>query len=378
MLAGENVVDLGRVTSIARRYRLILDRENIAPKELFEELRGTGVFGINIPREYGGLGGGMKDLVRTLIEISKESPSIAHIIFVHSMTAHFLKSLGRDALKENILPKAADGDKILALSFTEPESGTDLASIRTTAVKSKDYYLVRGEKIFSTNATYADAFLTLVRTGSLEEGSKALTLILVEKGEGVKVGEPIELIGFRGTGLARVLFEDARAPLDNVLGVENEGFKPAVEGLAVGRVPFSAIAVGIAEGALGEALKWSLERKSFGKPIFENQGVSFPLADIKARLEAIKTFIFRLAEDVDKGLEVGVGASIAKLLSAELAVEASRTCVQIMGGWGLLSDSKISMLYRDAKATEIAEGTNEVQKMIIARHLLREYKKLLS
>lgn len=367
-------IEVKELVRIAKEYGEIVDKKNTAPKELLEELASTKALGINVPEDYGGVGGGLKLLVEVLEEVARESPSIAHILFVHSMSTDFIVKFGSEELKEEILPQIAKG-KLLALSFTEPKSGTDLASIETTAEKVRDYYIVSGEKMFTTNAVYADAFIVLARTGKLEEKHKVLTLFFIERSEGVNVGDPIELVGFRGTGIARVRFRNVEVPTDKIIGGENRGFKPAITGLAISRIPFSAIAVGIAEGALEEAVRWALERRSFGKPIFENQAISFPLASLTARVEAVKTLVYKLAEEADSGKDVAVSASMAKLLSAELAVEAAKTAVQVLGGWGLLAESKVSRLYRDAKATEIAEGTNEVQKMIIARELAKKYSK---
>ncbi len=361
----------GFVEKVVSRYAESIDRDNVAPPEFFRDAAGHGVFGLPIPREYGGWGLPFSDFMDALRLIARESPSIAHIIFVHSMSAYFVEKFGSEEAREEILPGAARGERILALAFTEPGAGSDLASIETRAEKRGDTYVLEGEKLFTTNALYADTFIVLARTGPLEARHKALTLFALDKAEGVEVGEPLDLMGFRGTGLARVLLKGVEVPSSRVLGRENEGFKPAVVGLGVGRLPFASIALGIAEGALEEAVRWALERKSFGRPIFENQAVSFPLAEVAAEVEAVKALIRRTAELHDKGENILLHASIAKFLAARLAVKATRIAVQVMGGRGLLTASKVSRLYRDAKAAEIAEGTNEVQLMIIARDLAK-------
>ena len=361
----------GFVEKVVSRYAESIDRDNVAPPEFFRDAAGHGVFGLPIPREYGGWGLPFSDFMDALRLIARESPSIAHIIFVHSMSAYFIEKFGSEEAREEILPGAARGERILALAFTEPGAGSDLASIETRAEKRGDTYVLEGEKLFTTNALYADTFIVLARTGPLEARHKALTLFALDKAEGVEVGEPLDLMGFRGTGLARVLLKGVEVPSSRVLGRENEGFKPAVVGLGVGRLPFASIALGIAEGALEEAVRWALERKSFGRPIFENQAVSFPLAEVAAEVEAVKALIRRTAELHGKGENILLHTSIAKFLAARLAVKATRIAVQVMGGRGLLTTSKVSRLYRDAKAAEIAEGTNEVQLMIIARDLAK-------
>ncbi len=359
------------VEKVVSRYADRVDRENLAPPEFFREAAEQGVFGLPIPREYGGWGLPFPDFMDALRLIARESPSIAHIVFVHSMSAYFVEKFGSEELRKEILPGAARGERILALAFTEPGAGSDLASIETRAERRGDAYVLEGEKLFTTNALYADTFIVLARTGPPEARHKALTLFAVDKSEGLEVGEPLDILGFRGTGLARVFFRGVEVPVSRVLGRENEGFKPAVVGLGVGRLPFASIALGIAEGALWEAAKWALERRSFGRPIFENQAVSFPLAEVAAEVEAVKALIRRAAELHDKGENILLLTSMAKLLAARLAVKATRVAVQVMGGRGLLSASKVSRLYRDAKAAEIAEGTNEVQLMIIARDLAK-------
>lgn len=352
----------------------VIEEKNITPSAVLSEMGSIGLFGLLIPKKYGGLETGLAEYNRILELIGKECPSIAHITFLHTMGYDLILKHASDTVKEEVLPDIASGKKIVALPFTEPKSGTDLASLDMKAKKEGESYVLNGVKTLATNALYAKLFVVLARTGKPEEGPRGLTLFLVEKGEGVKIEGPLELMGTRGTGIATIAFEGVKVQESRILGTAGRGFSPAVKGLALGRIPFSSIAVGIAAGALEEAVKWALKRKAFGKPIFENQGISFQLAEIAAEIEAVRALIERACRKVENGETLFLDSSSAKLLSSNLAVKATRIAIQVMGGWGLLKSSKVSRLYRDAKAMEIAEGTNEVQKIIISRELERFYR----
>lgn len=347
-----------------------IDRNNIIPEQLLERMASLGLFGLTIPKEYGGRGISMKGLLEILETISKECPSVAHVVFLHSMAYDIILRFGSEGLKKRYLPEIATGRKILALPFTEPKSGTDLASIELKAVKDGEFYILKGVKTLATNGAYAKLFIVLARTG---EGRKGLTLFLVEKEDGVISTKPLDLMCSRGAGISTLRFENVRVHKSRIIGSEGNGFALAVKGLGLWRVPFSSIAIGIAKSALEESVRWSLKRKAFGKPIFENQAISFPLAEVAAELEAVRALRDELGTRIEKGEIPMAEASMVKLLSSELAVKATRLAIQIMGGWGLSNSAKVSRLYRDAKALEIAEGTSEAQKMIIARQLLKEY-----
>ena len=349
-----------------------IDRRNILPKHIIGKMASLGLFGLTIPKKYGGQGLSLREFLRILEAISRECPCIANVIFLHSMSYDFILRFGSDEQKERYLPDIAIGRRILSLPFTEPQSGTDLANVKMRAVRKGEYYILNGVKTLATNGMYANLFIVIARTS--EEKRRGLTLFIVEKEDGVKAIGPLDLFSARGAGIATLKFENVRVHKSRILGSEGDGFSLAVKGLALGRVPFSSIAIGVVEGALEEAVKWSSKRKTFGKPIFENQAICFPLAEVAAELRAIKAFSEELASMIERGEMPIVEASMIKLLSSELATKATRIAVQIMGGWGLASNSKVARLYRDAKALEIAEGTSEVQKMIIARQLLKEFK----
>jgi alkylation response protein AidB-like acyl-CoA dehydrogenase len=364
----------GFVESTVKDAIPVIEEKNLMPSVVLSEMASMGLFGLLIPKKYGGLEVGLAEYNKILELLGKECPSIAHITFVHTMGYDFILKHAIEKVKEEVLPDIASGKKIVALPFTEPKSGTDLASLDMKAEKEGEYYILNGVKTLATNALYAELFVVLARTGKPEEGPKGLTLFLVEKGEGVKIEGPLDLMSPKGTGIATIAFEEVKVHESNVLGVEGRGFSPAVKGLALGRIPFSSIAVGIAAGALEEAVRWALKRKAFGKPIFENQGISFQLAEIAAEIEAVRALIEKACRKVEDGEMPFLDSSSVKLLASNLAVKASRIAIQVMGGWGLLKNAKVSRLYKDAKAMEIAEGTNEVQKIIISRELERLYR----
>ncbi len=351
-----------------------IDRRNLIPEQLLREMASLGLFGLTIPKEYGGKGMSVNEFLEVVELVSKECPGIAHVIFLHSMAYDILLRFGSDGLKERYLPEIAIGRRILALPFTEPKSGTDLAAAELKATREGDFYVLNGIKTLATNGIYAGLFVVLARTRE-QEGHKGLTLFLVEKEDGVASTEPLDLMSSRGAGVSTLKFENVRVHKNRIIGSEGDGFILAVKGLALGRVPFSSIAIGIAKCALEEAVKWSLKRKSFGRPIFENQAISFPLAEIAAELEAVRALRDELGTRIERGDIPVAEASMVKLLSSELAVKATRLAIQVMGGWGLSNSVKVSRLYRDAKALEIAEGTSEAQKMIIARQLLKKYRR---
>lgn len=353
-----------------REWLSEIDRRNLIPEQLLKKMASLGLFGLRIPKEYGGREISMGEFLEILEMISKECPSVAHVLFLHSMAYDIILRFGSEDLKKRYLPEVASGRRILALPFTEPKSGTDLAATELKATKDGEFYILNGVKTLATNGIYAKLFVVLARTG---EGREGLTLFLVEKEDGVISTEPLDLMSSRGAGISTLRFEYVRVHESRIIGSEGKGFILAVKGLALGRVPFSSIAIGITKSALEEAIKWSLKRKAFGRPIFENQAISFPLAEIAAELEAVKALRDKLGTRIERGEIPVAEASMVKLLSSELAVKATRLAIQVMGGWGLSNNAKVSKLYRDAKALEIAEGTSEAQKMIIARQLLKEY-----
>jgi len=351
-----------------------MDVENRLPSELLKHVSEMGLLGLTASKENNGLGLKYSEIVKLIEATAKFSPALAHILSVHNMALGLLDeaSVENSALRK--LVRQGAEDTLIAVALTEPGAGTDLAAVSTKAERTQGFFKINGEKIFTTNALYAGLFLTLARTGSPEERHKGLSLFVVEKEMGVKIVEPLDLMGFRGAGLARVVFKEAKVPKENIVGREGEGFKLALTSLASGRIMLSAVAVGLAQGALEEAVKHALSRKAFNKPIIEHQGVGFTLAEMATRVEAARRLVYTAADARDKGDDITMISSMAKLFSAQTAVDVVRDAIQVMGGYGLMRRTRVEKLYRDAKALEIAEGTNEAQKIVISRYLAKLYR----
>ena len=345
-----------------------VDEEERFPEETVEKMAKLGMMGIPYPKEYGGAGADNLAYAIAIEELSKACATTSVIVAAHtSLCSYPIFAYGNEEQKRKYMPKLTSGEWLGAFGLTEPGAGTDAAGQQTTAVKDGDHYILNGSKIFITNAGYADTFVVFTMTDRTK-GNHGITAFIVEKGyEGFSVGKHEKKMGIRGSSTCELVFEDCIVPAENMLGKEGKGFKVAMGTLDGGRVGIAAQALGIAEGAIDEAVKYSKERMQFGKRLSQFQNTQFELADMKARTDATKMLVYRAAWAKDHNdPHVGMYSAMAKLTAAQTASDVTRRAVQIFGGYGFTRDYPVERMMRDAKITEIYEGTNEVQKMVIA------------
>ncbi|MEM1615804.1 MAG: acyl-CoA dehydrogenase family protein [Pyrobaculum sp.] len=331
------------------------------PRELLREMGELGLLAPHAPPEYGGPGLDFRTQVLVAEELAKASPALATIAEVQgSMIVYDLIHYAEPALREKWLPPAVKGEKIIAFALSEPCCGSDAFSIETKAERAGGSWVINGTKLWITSGMYADAFLVAARTGPPEEKHKTITLFLVERGKCVET-TPVYVMGVRGTGTAEVKFKDCEVGDEAVVGGLNGAYKVILDDLNNGRTCVGAIGLGIAEGALKEAVEYAKRRVAFGNAVINFQVVQHYVASLRAQIEAVRNVVYTAAYFKDRGdPRFPLYAQISKYLGSRLAVDASRTAMQIMGGFGYSTDSKVEMLYRDAKATEIYEGANEV------------------
>ena len=357
----------GEILPIARE----IDRAEIIPDSLRKKLRENGFFSLLIPREYGGLEADAISYVVVMEELSRASAAVGITVSVHnSVAAGPIQVFGSPAQKARWLP--ALSEKLLgAFALTEPGSGSDSAALTTRAVRNGDEYVLNGAKTFVTNGQYADLFVLMART-SQESKHRGITAFLVERGSpGLKIGKAIEKMGIRGSDTVELILEDCRVPVENRLFDEGHGFRVAMQTLDGGRIGVAAQAIGIAQAALDSAVRYARERVQFGKPIAEFQAIQWMIADTKAQIEGARLLTLRAAWLRDRGVAHGPEAAMAKLLASAAAREAADRAVQIHGGYGYTKEFDVERYYRDAKVTELYEGTSEIQRIVIANALLR-------
>ena len=350
-----------------------IDREHRVPLEILKKLGSLGYLGMTVPEEYGGIGADMLSYIVVMEELSRSCASTSTAFSVqNSLCNTLLVEFGSEAQKRKYLPDLATGKRFGAFALTEPESGSDAAGMKTTAVAQGDYFILNGSKRFITSAGFADIFLVFALTDPAA-GNRGVSCFLVERGTpGFIIGKEEDKLGIRGTSTCELFFEDCRVPRENLVGELNRGFKVAMITLDSGRIAIAAQAVGIAQAALDEAVKYSKERKAFGRLISEFQAIQFMLADMKAKVEAARLLTYKAAWKKDHKLDYIMDSSIAKFYASEIASEVTDQALQIHGGYGYIRDYKVERLYRDARITRIYEGTSEIQKLIIARELLKE------
>lgn len=347
------------------------EEQHAVPPEILKKLGELGYLGLMVPEEYGGVGADTLSYAIVMEELSRACASTSTVVSVQNSLVEFpIAEFGTPEQKQKYLPKLATGEWIGAFGLTEPESGSDAAGMKTTAVRDGDFYVLNGSKRFITNAAFAQVFVVFALTDP-EAGNKGVSCFLVERETpGFTVGEEEDKMGIRGTSTCELFFEDCRVPAENLLGEENRGFKIAMLTLDAGRIGIAAQAVGIAQAALDEALKYAQERVAFGKPLAAFQAIQFKLAEMKTKVEAARLLTYQAAWKKDAGEDYILESSLAKLYAAEIASEVADAAVQIHGGYGYIRDYKVERLYRDARITRIYEGTSEIQKLIIARRLL--------
>lgn len=350
-----------------------IDRDDIYPLDLIRRMGKEGYLAMMAPQEFGGSPMDMLSYSIIIEEFSYSSAAIGIITEVHnSLVEAVISRYGTNEQKERYLPKLASGEMIGAFALTEPSGGSDAANLRLKATKVGDKYILNGTKIFITNAAYADLFIVFARTGKQEDRHKGISAFIVERNtKGFKVGNKIKTMGIRGTGNSELIFEDAEVPVENLLLGENQGFKIAMDALNDGRITVAAISLGLARRAFDESFKYALQREAFGKPIAEHEAISFMLADMATEIELARSMLYRVAKLRDKGIRCVKEISMAKLYAAQMAMRVTNMAVQIHGGYGYSSDFIVERLFRDAKLMQIGEGTDEIQKMVIYRELLR-------
>ncbi len=348
-----------------------MDEKAEMPSDLLKEAAELGYFGLLIPEQYGGLGLDMVSYVAALEEIARASAGLMITISVHnSLVAQGLLQFGSDALQQKYLPKLATGELIGAYALTEPGAGTDAASLVTSALRQESHFLVNGTKSWVTNAGLAGLFCVFVST-NLVLKSKGISCLLVERGTaGLSLGAQEKKMGIKCSDTREISFQDAKVPVANLLGTENDGYKVALALLDFGRLGVGAQAVGIARAALDEAVKYAKERQQFGQPIANFQGIQFKLADMATQIEAARLLVYRAAALKDTPGRWSKEIAMAKLFASEAVNFVANEAVQIHGGYGYIKEYPVERYFRDARVTEIYEGTSEVQRMVISRALL--------
>ena len=349
-----------------------LDAESRFPSELVAQMAELGLMGIPVPEKYGGAGMDTVAYAASVIEMAKADASVAITMAAHtSLGTMPIVIAGTEEQKQKYVPKLASGEMLGAFGLTEPGAGSDAGATKTTAVKDGNEYVINGGKIFITNAGHAG--LINITTQIIEAGDNlgVGAFIVPADTPGLKIGPPEKKMGWKASDTRQMYFEDMRVPAENMLGTPADGFKTFLKTLIGGRISIGALGVGTAEGAYLKALKYSTERVAFGKPIHKFQAVGFKLADMATEIEAAKLLVMHAAWLKDQGQDVTKEAAMAKLFASEVAMRTTTEAIQVLGGYGYVKEYDVERYFRDAKVLEIGEGTSEVQRMIIAREILK-------
>jgi butyryl-CoA dehydrogenase len=349
-----------------------LDKKQEYPTKILEKMAKLGLLGIIIPTEYGGAGLDTISYTIVIEEISRKCASTGVVTSVHnSLTAWPIMKYGTEEQKKKYLPILAKGEKIGAFAATEPNAGSDLGAMQTNAVLKGNKYIINGDKTFITSGPEAGIIIVFAVTDK-SAGPKGLSAFIVESDfKGYKVGSIFEKLGINASKTSELIFEDMQVPKENLLGKEGDGFKIALSCLDGGRIGIASQAVGIAQAALDESIEYSKQRQQFGKPISQFQAIQWMIADMATKIEAARYLVYNAAYKKDIGERISKEAAMAKLFASETAVDIVIKAVQIHGGYGYTKEYTVERLFRDAKVTEIYEGTSEVQRMVIAGSLLR-------
>jgi len=349
-----------------------LDKKEEYPHKTLEKMAKLGLLGIIIPPEYGGAGLDTVSYAIVIEEISRKCASTGVVTSVHnSLTAWPIMKYGTEEQKKKYLPILAKGEKIGAFAGTEPNAGSDLAAMKTTAVLKGKKYIINGDKTFITSGSEAGIIIIFAVTDK-NAGPKGLSAFIIEnKFKGYKVGSIFEKLGINASKTSELIFENMEVPKENLLGAEGDGFKIALSTLDGGRIGIAAQAVGIAQACLDESIEYSKQRQQFGKPICANQAIQWMIADMATKIEAARFLLYNAAYKKDKGERISKEAAMAKLFASETAMDCAIKAVQIHGGYGYTKEYTVERLFRDAKITEIYEGTSEVQRMVISGSLLK-------
>ena len=346
------------------------DEKQLFPSEEIKQLGQLGFLGMMVSQKYGGGGMDAISYVLAMEEISKIDASSSVVMSVNnSLVCWGIETFGTEEQKQKYLVPLAKGEIIGAFCLSEPEAGSDATSQRTTAIDKGDYYLLNGTKNWITNGNSASVYLVMAQTNS-EKGHKGINCLIVEKGPGFQIGKKEDKMGIRGSDTHSLMFTDVKVPKENRIGEDGFGFKFAMKTLAGGRIGIAAQALGIASGAYELALAYSKERKTFGKSISEHQSIQFKLADMATEIEAARLLCLKAAWMKDHHLDYGTSSAMAKLFASRVAMQTTTEAVQIHGGYGYVKEYHVERLMREAKITQIYEGTTEIQKIVISRSML--------
>jgi alkylation response protein AidB-like acyl-CoA dehydrogenase len=350
------------------------DEEHVFPRDVFNKMARLGFAGMTVPEQYGGAEADYLSYILMLEEINRVVPALATVLSVHnSLVNGALLKYGTEEQKERYLSKLASGEWLGAYALSEAHAGSNPAAMRASAVRRGDVYVINGTKTWITSGASCDLAILFAVTGSTDKPSRNISAFLCPKGvPGLSVSKPENKMGIRASETNQLIFEDAELPAENLLGQEGEGFKIAMSLLDGGRIGIAAQGVGIAQRAFDEATSYSIQREQFGVPISDHQAIQFMLADMATGLSAARLLLYRAATMYQAGKRVSKEASMAKLFASELAMKSAWSAVQIHGGYGYVKEYPVERFFRDAKITEIYEGTSQIQRVVIAASLLKE------
>ena len=350
------------------------DESQEFPMEIAKKLGDIGFLGIIFPEEYGGAGFSTLEYAIIVEEISKVDPSMGLTIAAHNgLCTNHIYSFANEELKKKYLPDLTTGKKLGAWGLTENVSGSDAAGMATTAERKNGHYIINGSKLFITQGSVGETFVVTAVTDK-EKKKNGISAFILEKGmKGFTTGKKENKLGMRSSDTAELIFENVEVPAENLIGEEGQGFKQCMKILDGGRIAIAALSLGIAQGALDASLKYSKERKQFGKSLSHFQGIQFKLSDMATQADAARLMVYKAAWMKDNGMEINLSAAMSKFYASEIATTATNEAIQIHGGYGFMKEFPVEKLYRDVKLMTIGEGTSEVQKMVIARNLLNMY-----
>jgi len=349
-----------------------LEHDDEYPTEIVEKMKEMGLFGCMIDPEYGGLGLSALTYAKIIAKMSAVWMSISGIVNSHLIMAMTVQRGGTEEQKRRFLPRFATGELRGGVGLTEPDCGTDLQAIRTVARREGDHYVVNGSKMWITNSLYGNCLALLVKTDTqAEPRHKGMSLLIAEKGEGFIVSKKLEKLGYKGIDTCALTFDDYRVPVDRLVGgVEGRGLQQILGGLELGRINVAARGLGVAQAALDEAVAYAQVRKTFGKPICEHQAIQLKLGEMATRTQAARLLVYAAAEAFDRGQRCDMEAGMAKYFASEASLENALEAMRIFGAYGYSKEYNVERLYRDAPLMLIGEGTNELQRMIIAKQLI--------
>lgn len=362
-------IALEKVKPVAAKH----DRDSTYPWDMVEEFRKAGFFGVYIPEEYGGCGGGVLELVIVTEELSRICGGISLAVAATALGTFPILLSGNDEQKARYLPDLVSGRKLAAFGLTEPEAGSDAGNIQTRAVRKDDKYILNGLKHFITNGSVAKIY-TVIASTNPEKGSRGASAFIVEEGSpGFHYGKVEDKLGIRASKTSELIFEDCEVPVENLLGREGQGFIVAMRTLDRSRPGVAAQALGIAQGAYDLALDYTKKRQQFGKSISSFQAIQFMLADMAIQIEAARGLVYQTAKMIDSGNDrIAKESAMCKVLASDVAMKVTTDAVQLFGGYGYMRDYPIEKFMRDAKITQIYEGTNQIQRSVIARNIIKE------